>query len=260
MGIINVTPDSFSDGGMYLDKGRAVARGEELAAEGADIIDVGGESTRPGAAPVSAEEEIRRVIPVVRELSRRVSIPLSIDTTKAEVARRALECGAEIINDISALRFDPGMAVVASRYNVPVILMHMAGTPRTMQKNTKYACLVEDILQFLRERICVARDSGIEEDKIIIDPGIGFGKNVKRDNFTILHRLEAFRALGRPVLVGPSRKTFIRNLLGTDAGGSDAGTAAAAVIALYNGANIIRVHDVRTIIAAARVADAVRSA
>jgi dihydropteroate synthase len=259
MGIVNVTPDSFSDGGMCLDKAAAVARGLELARQGADIIDIGGESTRPGAASVAAAEELARVIPVIEELAGRVDIPLSIDTTKAEVARKALAAGAEIVNDISALRCDPDMAALVADSAVPVVLMHMRGTPRTMQHDIQYDSLIEDIYGFLEERIHFAVAAGIEHDKIIIDPGLGFGKSIGKDNFTILNRLDRFALLGKAILIGPSRKAFIGKLLQKkEATERDEGTAAAVALAVYKGAHIVRVHNVAVMKTAARVADAVR--
>lgn len=260
MGIINVTPDSFSDGGKYCEARQAVAHGLALAEQGADILDIGGESSRPGAAPVSAAEEIARVVPVIKELAPRVTIPISIDTTKAEVARQALEAGAEIVNDISALRFDPAMAGVVADYKAPVILMHMLGTPQTMQQDIRYDCLIQDIGTFFMERIGFAVAAGIERDKIILDPGIGFGKSVDKDNFTILSRLEAFASLGRPLLVGPSRKACIGSLLNAGPAGRDEGTAAAVAIAVYNGAHLVRVHNVAMMKMVVRVADAVKRA
>jgi dihydropteroate synthase len=260
MGILNVTPDSFSDGGKYFDKDRAVDQGVELAEQGADVIDVGGESTRPGSEPVSLDEELKRVIPVIRELASRIDVPLSVDTTKAKVAKAALDAGAEIVNDVSAMRFDPAMAGVVSDYKVPVILMHMLAPPRTMQNNIQYDSLIEDICSFLMLRIRAALDQGIEQDRIIVDPGIGFGKSVEKDNFTILNRLEAFALLGKPVIVGPSRKAFIGNLLGKDTARREAGTAAAVAIAVYKGANFVRVHSVRQIRMITQFADAVKRA
>jgi dihydropteroate synthase len=260
MGIVNVTPDSFSDGGLCGDHEQAVAHGLRLAAEGADIIDIGGESTRPGALPVSAAEEAQRIVPVIRELSGRVSVPVSVDTTKAEVARRALEAGAEMINDVSALRFDPDMGAVAAAYKVPVVLMHMQGTPRTMQQAVHYDSLLEEIRDFLQERMEFAAAAGIAADAIIVDPGIGFGKSTEKDNFTILKNLSFFSALGRPVLVGTSRKAFIGRLLNVPVHEREPGTAATVAIAVYNGAHFIRVHDVKTMRMAALVAEAIRRA
>ncbi len=259
MGVINVTPDSFSDGNSFFDRDKAVERGIELARQGADILDIGGESTRPGAEPVSLDEELKRVIPVIEELADKVDIPISIDTTKADVAQRALKAGAEVVNDISSLRFDRNMVTVVSDYKVPVVLMHMRGTPLTMQKHIRYDCLIEDICEFLRERINYAIACGIHQDKIIIDPGIGFGKSVETDNFAILKHLEAFSSLGRPVLVGPSRKAFIGRLLGKGVAEREEGTAAAVAIALYNGAHFIRVHNVKVMKMVAQVVDAIKS-
>ena len=257
MGIVNVTPDSFSDGGRYLDADRAVARGEEMARDGADIIDIGGESTRPGAGSVSAREEMERVLPVIRGLRRNASIPISIDTAKAEVARAALEEGADLVNDISALRFDPAMASLVAAEKVPVVLMHMQGTPRTMQQNPAYEDVVAEVKGFLLGRVQFAIEAGVERERIIVDPGIGFGKNLDH-NLALLRGLPALAALGRPVLVGASRKTFIGKLL--DAGPEERleGSLAAAVAAVLAGANMIRVHDVKEACRAVRVADALR--
>jgi dihydropteroate synthase len=258
MGIVNVTPDSFSDGGSYFSPEQAVAHGLRLAAEGADILDIGGESTRPGAAPVSAVEEADRVLPVLTELAVQVDIPLSIDTMKAEVARRALAAGAEIIYDVSALRFDPEMGHVAAESNAPVVLMHMRGAPQTMQQNIHYQSLIDDIRKFLEERIEHAVSAGIALENIIIDPGIGFGKSVEKDNFSILKNLGAFTALGRPILVGTSRKCFIGKVLGTPVHEREEGTAATVAIAVYNGAHIVRVHDVKSMKRVAAVANAIK--
>ena len=260
MGIVNVTPDSFSDGGSYFSHEQAIAHGLRLAAEGADMLDIGGESTRPGATPVSAAEEIERVLPVITELAAQVEIPLSIDTTKAEVARRALAAGAEMVNDVSALRFDSEMGGVVAESNAPVILMHMRGTPQTMQHNIHYQSLIDDIRKFLEERIASAVSAGIAPENIIIDPGIGFGKSIEKDNLFILKNLAAFTPLGRPLLVGTSRKGFIGKLLGTPAHEREAGTAATVAIAVYNGAHIVRVHDVKSMRMVATVASAIRYA
>jgi dihydropteroate synthase len=258
MGIVNVTPDSFSDGGSYFSPEQAVAHGLRLAEEGADIIDIGGESTRPGAAPVSAAEETERVLPVIAELAANIDVPLSIDTTKAEVARKALAAGAEIVNDVSALRFDPEMGDVVAAARVPVVLMHMRGTPRTMQYDIHYQSLIDDIREFLEERIEYAVSVGIALENIIIDPGIGFGKSIEQDNLSILKNLAAFTELGRPVLVGTSRKGFIGKLLGTPAHEREEGTSATVAIAIYNGAHIVRVHDVKSMKMVAAVARAIR--
>jgi dihydropteroate synthase len=257
MGILNVTPDSFSDGARFYDLDAAIKHGMEMAEQGADIIDVGGESTRPGADPVSADEEIQRTEPVIRELSKRIDIPLSIDTTKADVARRALDAGAEIVNDISALRADPEMVDVAVSYQAPVVLMHMLGSPKTMQQDICYNSIIEDITNFLKERIDFAINNGVERNKIIIDPGIGFGKSVGNDNFEIIREMRSFASLGLPVLVGPSRKAFIGRLLDAEVDERDIGTLATVSIAIHNGANIVRVHNVAQTKMAAKVADAV---
>ena len=257
MGILNVTPDSFSDGARFFDLDAAIKHGMEMAEQGADIIDVGGESTRPGADPVSADEEIQRTEPVIRELSKRIDIPLSIDTTKADVARRALDAGAEIVNDISALRADPEMVDVAVSYQAPVVLMHMLGSPKTMQQDICYDSIIEDITDFLKERIDFAINNGVERNKIIIDPGIGFGKSVGNDNFEIIREMRSFASLGLPVLVGPSRKAFIGRLLDAEVDERDIGTLATVSIAIHNGANIVRVHNVAQTKMAVKVADSV---
>jgi dihydropteroate synthase len=257
MGILNVTPDSFSDGARFYDLDAAIKHGMEMAEQGADIIDVGGESTRPGADTVSADEEIQRTEPVIRELSKRIDIPLSIDTTKADVARRALDAGAEIVNDISALRADPEMVDVAVSYQAPVVLMHMLGSPKTMQQNISYDSIIEDITDFLKERIDFAINNGVERNKIIIDPGIGFGKSVGNDNFEIIREMRSFASLGLPVLVGPSRKAFIGRLLDAEVDERDIGTLATVSIAIHNGANIVRVHNVAQTKMASKVADSV---
>jgi dihydropteroate synthase len=257
MGILNVTPDSFSDGARFYDLDAAIKHGMEMAEQGADIIDVGGESTRPGADTVSADEEIQRTEPVIRELSKRIDIPLSIDTTKADVARRALDAGAEIVNDISALRADPEMVDVAVSYQAPVVLMHMLGSPKTMQQDICYDSIIEDITDFLKERIDFAINNGVERNKIIIDPGIGFGKSVGNDNFEIIREMRSFASLGLPVLVGPSRKAFIGRLLDAEVDERDIGTLATVSIAIHNGANIVRVHNVAQTKMAVKVADSV---
>jgi dihydropteroate synthase len=257
MGILNVTPDSFSDGAKFFDLDDAIKYGMKMAEQGADIIDVGGESTRPGADPISADEEIQRTVPLIRELSKRTDIPLSIDTTKADVARKALDAGAKIINDISALRADPGMVNVAGSYKASVVLMHMLGSPKTMQQNICYDSIIDDITEFLKERVDFAINNGVERKKIIIDPGIGFGKSIENDNFEIIRKMRKFGSLGLPVLVGPSRKAFIGRLLNADVDKRDIGTLAAVSIAIHNGANIVRVHNVPQTKMAAKIADAV---
>lgn len=258
MGVINVTPDSFSDGGLYYRRDAAVEHALRLADEGADIIDIGGESTRPGSEPVSPDEEIQRTIPVIEILAKKVNIPISIDTCKAAVAKRALDAGASIVNDISGLRADPEMPEVIARQKVPVVIMHIKGKPKDMQVNPVYEALIPEIMDYLRGGIMLAVESGIKEDMIILDPGIGFGKTFDQ-NLEILKNLNEFALLGKPLLVGPSRKAFIGKILG-DLPASDRleGTAAAAAIAIMNGANIIRVHDVKEMVRVARVADAIR--
>jgi len=256
MGVLNVTPDSFSDGGRFFKPERAIKQALLMAKEGADIIDVGGESTRPGADEVSAEEESRRVLPVIDELAKKVDLPVSIDTYKSEVARRALDAGAAMINDISALRFDPRMGKVAKDYDVPVVLMHIKGTPKNMQKNPSYANVIEEISDYLKESVEMAKEAGIDEDKIIIDPGIGFGKRVK-DNLEIVKNLRELASLGKPILIGLSRKSFIGKILDLSLEDRLEGSLAALVVAITNGANILRVHDVKHSRRAARIADAI---
>lgn len=259
MGILNVTPDSFSDGGRFFSLESAVAHARQLIREGADIIDVGGESTRPGAEPVTAEEELRRVLPVIRAIRKEFSVPISIDTYKAIVAEAALAAGANIVNDISALRFDPQMVEVVAHARVPVVLMHMLGTPQTMQQNPVYTDVVREIKEFLGERIAFARAHGIRE--IIIDPGIGFGKTVAH-NVEILRRLSELKDLGCPILIGTSRKSFIGKLGGTEENPLPIserleGTIASNVIAVLHGAQIVRVHDVAAMKRALAIVDAV---
>ncbi len=244
MGILNVTPDSFSDGGKFLTFRNAVEHGERMAGEGADIIDIGGESTRPYSKPVSAEEEISRVIPVIKKLRKKISVPISIDTYKSKVAEESLKVGANIINDISALRMDSEMGRIAAKYKIPIILMHMKGRPQNMQEKPCYKNLVSEIISFLQHRVESAKKEGIDENKIIVDPGIGFGKTVKH-NLEIIRRLNEFKSLGRPLLIGPSRKSFIGKVLNLDVSQRLEGTAAAVAVCVWNGANIIRVHDVK---------------
>ncbi|MBI2371145.1 MAG: dihydropteroate synthase [Deltaproteobacteria bacterium] len=256
MGVVNVTPDSFSDGGLYLEPDKAIARGLELEDEGAAIIDVGGESTRPGARPIPAEEELRRVLPVVEGLARRLSIPLSIDTYKARVAEQAIAMGASMVNDISGLQFDAALAGVLARAGVPVVLSHIQGTPETMQRAPRYADLLGEVKASLQAGIALAERAGVSPDAIIVDPGIGFGKTAAH-NLELLRRLSELQALGRPVLVGPSRKSFIGRVLGAD-GLVEEGTAAAVVAAILHGANLVRVHDVARLRWAVRMADAIK--
>jgi dihydropteroate synthase len=259
MGVINATPDSFSDGGTINSEEEGLRQAMKLLGEGADILDVGGESSRPGAEPVPLREELRRVVPLIRRIARETGIPVSIDTTKAEVARQAIDAGAEIINDITALRGDGRMAKVAASAGVPVILMHMRGTPSTMQKeDLSYGSLIGEIRDFLEDRIEKASSSGIQTDNLVIDPGIGFGKNVD-DNLRLLRHLGEFKALGRPICVGVSRKHFTGKITGvTRPAERIEGTAAAVTAAILNGANIIRVHDVGIMKRVAAMADAIR--
>jgi dihydropteroate synthase len=226
--------------------------------EGADIIDVGGESTRPGSEAISVEEEIRRVIPVIETLAKRIKVPISIDTYKSAVAEAAISAGASIVNDISGLRFDPKMPEVVAKNEVPVVIMHIKGTPKDMQKNPTYKALIPEIMDYLREGITIARNAGIPDDKIIIDPGIGFGKTVEH-NLEIIKRLNEFTGFEKPILLGPSRKSFIGKTLG-DLPVTERleGTAAAVAIGIFNGANIIRVHDVKAMVRVARIADAIK--
>jgi dihydropteroate synthase len=256
MGVLNVTPDSFSDGGLHVDPDRAVAHALTMIEEGADFIDIGGESTRPGSDPVPAEEELRRVLPVIRELAKRTDAPLSIDTYKSEVAEAALDAGAVIVNDISAMTMDARMAEVVARRRASVVLMHMRGTPKTMQANPHYDDVVAEVKLFLRQQVEHAQRVGIEQ--IIIDPGIGFGKTLEH-NLTLMRELHAFNELGFPVLVGPSRKSFIGTILNLPVEKRLEGTAAAVAACVLRGAHIVRVHDVQAMKRVARVADALRS-
>ncbi len=253
MGILNVTPDSFSDGGRFLSPDAAVKRALIMEKEGADIIDVGGESSRPGAEPVPVEEELRRVIPVLERLRGKLRIPISIDTTKAEVAEAALRAGASIVNDISALRFDPAMASVVAEFGAGLVLMHMLGTPKTMQQAPHYEDVVREVREFLAERALYAQSQGIPREAIAVDPGIGFGKTVEH-NLELLRRLPELVELGFPVLVGPSRKSFIGAILGLGVEERLEGTLAACAVAVVRGADILRVHDVREVRRAADLA------
>lgn len=256
MGVLNVTPDSFSDGGNFFDVDTALVHAQQMALDGADSIDVGGESSRPGSDPVSTEEELSRVLPVLEKIKQELDILVSIDTYKPQVAKAALEAGADMVNDISGLG-DSDMIEVVSNYNVPVVIMHMRGKPKTMQKNPVYNDIIEDIKTFFAERIEAAKKGGIK--KIILDPGIGFGKTLEH-NLTILRELSRFKNLDYPILVGTSRKSFIGTITGQEVDKRLEGTIASNVIAIMNGANIIRVHDVKELKAAALVADAIKYA
>lgn len=255
MGILNVTPDSFSDGGRFLDPGRAVARGEQLAADGADFLDIGGESTRPGSDPLPQSEEIRRVVPVIEKLVHRINIPISIDTYKSGVAEAALDAGASIVNDISGLTFDPAMLKTVSARKATVVLMHMAGTPKTMQQNPTYLNVVNEVRDFLSGQAARAAAEGVMQ--IIVDPGIGFGKNLGH-NLDLMRNLSAATPPGFPILVGPSRKSFIGKILDVTVDERLEGTAAAVAACILRGAHIVRVHDVKEMKRVALVADALK--
>jgi len=260
MGVLNVTPDSFSDGGSYPNLQAAVSRALQIERDGADILDIGGESTRPGAKPVSARQELLRILPVLHELRGKLRIPISVDTQKAEVAEAAFDAGAEILNDVSALGFDPRLAQVARTKDVPVILMHMRGTPQTMQQGPFARNVIRDVLAGLRESLGRARRAGISKSQIVLDPGIGFGKK-EDQNFEILARLPEFARLGYPIAIGTSRKKFLANALaepGTHPVPSEnriLGTAATVTASILGGAHIVRVHDVAEMAGVVRVAD-----
>ncbi|MGB3081571.1 MAG: dihydropteroate synthase [Candidatus Omnitrophota bacterium] len=259
MGVINATPDSFSDGGRYAEPRLAAERAREMAEAGAEIIDIGGESSRPGTESVSLDEELGRVLPVIKAIRQVTDIALSVDTYKSEVARQALEEGASIVNDITALRQDPEMARTIAGFDAGVVLMHMKGSPRTMQEAPSYEDVVGEIIEHLSESIKIAQDAGIDPEKIIVDPGIGFGKKLEH-NLAILKNLSQLKKLEKPILVGTSRKSFIGELTGKEAGGRIFGTAASVAAAVMNGASIIRVHDVDQMKDVMRVVDAIRSA
>jgi dihydropteroate synthase len=262
MGVLNVTPDSFSDGGAFLDSQAAVARALELEGNGADILDIGGESTRPAAAPVSAREELSRILPVLEALRGKLHIPISVDTRKSEVAEAALAAGAEIVNDISALRTDPHLAEVARRARAPVILMHMRGTPRTMQRGPFARDVIRDVMAGLRDALARARRAGLAKSQVLLDPGVGFGKSHEQ-NFEILARLPEFARLGCPIVIGTSRKAFLGKALARPGepplppSERILGTAATVTASILGGAHIVRVHDVAEIVRVARVADAI---
>ncbi|MFA5145121.1 MAG: dihydropteroate synthase [Candidatus Omnitrophota bacterium] len=260
MGVVNLTPDSFSGDGLYKGQGKLtlaniVKRVKRLVKDGADIIDVGGESSRPGARPVSVKEELKRIVPVIKILSKNIPVPISVDTYKPEVARQALENGAVIVNDITGLK-DLKMAKAVARYKAGVVIMHMRGNPRVMQKNLKYGSLIEEITDYLDKAIDRAQEAGIGKEKIVIDPGIGFGKSADH-NLEILKRLREFKVLGRPILVGTSRKAFIRKILGMQ--GQTIGTVSSCVLAAESGANIVRVHDVKEVKQALVVLEKIRN-
>ena len=257
MGVLNVTPDSFSDGGHYLDPDAATARALQMEAQGAHLIDIGGESTRPGSEGVSAEEELHRIIPVLERLRGKLRIPVSVDTSKSAVAEAALDAGAEIINDVTGLRADPALAGVASRRKLPLILMHMRGEPRTMQKGPFARHVVPSVLSGLDHSLVVARQAGVANSQIILDPGLGFGKTYEQ-NFELIARLSELTQLGFPVSVGASRKSFVGKALGGVPKSDRAwGTAATVAAAIFAGAHIVRVHEVAEMAQVARVADVI---
>jgi dihydropteroate synthase len=259
MGIINVTPDSFSDGGLFVESAPAVEAGVRMAAEGADLLDVGGESTRPGAEPLAESEERRRVLPVIEELAARVTIPISIDTYKPGVADAAIAAGATVVNDISGLRYDPDLAGVVARRRAAIVLMHTRGRSRDMYRDANYNDVVDEVLDELRESVAFATGAGIAADRVMIDPGLGFAKEAVH-TYEALARLGEFSELGRPLLVGPSRKRFLTRPLGADvpAAERDWATAAAVAAAVFAGAHIVRVHAVREMAQVVRVSDEIR--
>ena len=267
MGILNITPDSFSDGGRYFSPEVALAHAEQMVADGADIIDIGGESTRPFSEPVSVEEECRRVVPVIEKLAARIPVPISIDTTKAAVARQAIAAGAAMVNDISALRLDPELGGVIAESDLPVVLMHMKGMPADMQVAPAYTDLIGEIYDFLSQAVARAESMGIKRSKIIIDPGIGFGKTVSH-NLCLIQRLGDFHELGLPILIGSSRKAFIRKILSAADSNQrspmdpliETGTQASVAAAIMNGARIVRVHDVANTAATVKIVDAIKNA
>ncbi|MBT4875634.1 MAG: dihydropteroate synthase [Desulfobacula sp.] len=267
MGILNATPDSFSDGGKFNTFETAVAQGLKLAEDGAHILDIGGESSRPYATPISEQEELDRVIPVIETLYKQIDIPISIDTIKSGVAKEALNAGAAIINDISAFENDPAMADLAAQRKVPVVLMHMKGTPETMQVNPDYEDLMFEITNYLASRAAYALEKGIKKTHIILDPGIGFGKTIEH-NLVLINHIEKIATLGYPVLVGPSRKSFIQNILakkenapvGPDHIKTEYGTLAAVAASILNGAHIVRVHDVEKLKSFTHIIDSIRNA
>lgn len=257
MGVLNVTPDSFSDGGRYFDRTTAIEHALKMVEEGADIIDIGGESTRPYSEGISSAEEMDRVIPVIEAITREVSVPVSIDSCKGEVVGAALKAGASIVNDISALRFDETMGAIVAKAGVPVALMHMKGTPRDMQKAPRYEDLIFEIMNFLKDAAARAIESGIKKELIIVDPGIGFGKTFDH-NLEIIRSLSRFQDLGMPLLLGPSNKAFIGKILDREPHERDTGTMAAVAACIMNGAHIVRVHNVKKAVETVKVVDAIK--
>jgi len=265
MGVLNITPDSFSDGGAYLDSEAAIARALQIQKDGADILDIGGESTRPGASPISSEEEIRRVLPVIKVLRGKLRIPMSVDTRRADVAEAALRAGAEILNDVSALRTDQRLAEIARRARAPLILMHMRGTPQTMQRGPFAGDVIRDVMAGLRQAVALAKRAGLAKSQLLLDPGIGFGKKHEQ-NFEILARLPELARLGCPIVIGTSRKAFLGKALAAPDGTSAPpgerllGTAATVTASILGGAHIVRVHDVAEMVQVVRIADQVVNA
>jgi dihydropteroate synthase len=259
MGVLNITPDSFSDGGVFFEPHKAIEHGLRMAEEGADIIDVGGESSRPGSDPVPLDEELKRVIPVIEELASRLEIPISVDTYKSQVAERAIEAGAQMVNDISGLSFDPQMPAVAARFDTPLIIMHIKGSPKTMQQDPSYEDLMGEIIASLREGIAKAEQGGVDPHQVIVDPGIGFGKRMQ-DNLVIINRLSELNSLGRPLLIGTSRKSFIGAVLGAEVHQRGIGTMASVAVSALKGAHIVRVHDVAPIKQTVDIVDAIINA
>jgi dihydropteroate synthase len=257
MGVLNITPDSFSDSGKYLDIKSAYNRAMQIEKEGADILDIGGESTRPGSLPVSIDNELSRIMPVMERLKGKLKIPISIDTNKYEVAAQVLKQGACIINDISGLHGDKRLASLCAEYSAGIVVMHMRGKPRTMQKRPFYSNLLEDIVEYLQEGTATALSAGVRKESIIIDPGIGFGKTL-RHNLLIIKNIDYLRQAGYPLLIGVSRKSFLGRITGLDTGQRLAPSLAANAIAVYCGANIIRVHDIKESIAALKTADFIK--
>ncbi|OGC86216.1 MAG: dihydropteroate synthase [candidate division Zixibacteria bacterium RBG_19FT_COMBO_42_43] len=256
MGVLNVTPDSFSDGGKFLSLDKAIAQALKMVEEGVDIIDIGGESTRPGSQPVTLKEETQRVIPVIETLVKKIQIPISVDTYKSQIALKAMEAGAELINDISGLRFDSEMVKLAAKYNVPVVIMHIKGTPQNMQESPYYENVLKEIKDYFEERVNFADSMGIQEQNLILDPGIGFGKRFE-DNLAILKNLKEFKKLDRPILVGLSRKSFIGKILDLPVEERLEGSLGALACSIMQGANIARVHDVKESVRVAKVVDAI---
>jgi dihydropteroate synthase len=258
MGILNVTPDSFYDGGRFSDVNAAVGRAAEMAEEGADFIDIGGESTRPGSDPVSAEMEISRVVPVIQSVSRLIDVPISIDTRKSQVAEAALRAGADLVNDVGGLNDDPDMADVVARHQVPVVIMHKRGVPKTMQDRIEYGDLLGEIRNFFGLAVEKAEKKGVPRHRVLLDPGIGFGKSVE-DNFMLIRHLNIFADFGCPILIGVSRKSFIGKTLNLPEKDRLHGTAAAVAVAAFMGAHVVRVHDVREMVQVVRIVDRIKS-